>query len=73
MNKASRGDGIPDELSQILKNDAVKVLNSVCQQFGRFSSGYWIGKGQFSFQSQGKAMPKSAQATAKLESSHLTC
>ena len=32
MNKASRGDGIPVELFQILKNDAVKVLNSICQQ-----------------------------------------
>ena len=31
-NKASGGDGIPAELSQILKNDAVKVLHSVCQQ-----------------------------------------
>ena len=32
MNKASGGDGIPDELFQILKDDAVKVLHSVCQQ-----------------------------------------
>ena len=32
MNKASRGDGIPVELFQILKDDAVKVLHSVCQQ-----------------------------------------
>ena len=32
MNKASRGDGIPVELFQILKNDAVKVLHSICQQ-----------------------------------------
>ena len=32
MNKASGGDGIPVELFQILKNDAVKVLNSICQQ-----------------------------------------
>ena len=31
-NKASRGDGIPDELFQILKDDAVKVLRSICQQ-----------------------------------------
>ena len=31
-NKASRGDGIPVELFQILKDDAVKVLHSVCQQ-----------------------------------------
>ena len=32
MNKASRGDGIPVELFQILKHDAVKVLHSICQQ-----------------------------------------
>ena len=32
MNKASKGDGIPAELFQILKKDAVKVLHSICQQ-----------------------------------------
>ena len=32
MNKASGGDGIPAELFQILKGDAVNVLHSVCQQ-----------------------------------------
>jgi len=32
MNKASRGDGIPIELFQILKDDAVKVLHSICQK-----------------------------------------
>ena len=32
MNKANGGDGIPVELSQILKDDAVKVLHSICQQ-----------------------------------------
>ena len=32
MNKASRGDGISAELFQILKDDAVKVLHSICQQ-----------------------------------------
>ena len=32
MNKASRGDGIPVELSQILKDDSEKVLHSICQQ-----------------------------------------
>ena len=31
-NKASRGDGVPVELFQILKDDAVKVLHSICQQ-----------------------------------------
>ena len=32
MNKASGGDGIPGELFQVLKDDAVKVLHSICQQ-----------------------------------------
>ena len=32
MNKASAGDGIPVELFQILKDDAVNVLHSICQQ-----------------------------------------
>ena len=32
MNKASRGDGIPVELFQILKDDAVNVLHAICQQ-----------------------------------------
>ena len=32
MNKASGGDGIPVELSQVLKDDALKVLQSICQQ-----------------------------------------
>ena len=71
MNKASRGDGIPVELFQILKDDAVKVLHSICQQFRKLSSGHRTGKGQFSFQSQRKAMPKNAQTTAQLHSSHI--
>ena len=69
MNKASGGNGIPVELFQILKDDAVKVLHSICQQFGKFSSGHRAGKGQFS-QSQRKAMPKNVQTTTQLHSSH---
>ena len=69
MNKASGGDGIPVELFQILKSDAVKELQSICQKFGKLSSGHRTGKGQFSFQSQRKAMPKNAQTTAQLHSS----
>ena len=57
VNKASGGDGIPAELFQILKDDAVKVLQSICQQLGKLSSGHRTGKGQLSFQSQRKAMP----------------
>ena len=71
MNKASAGDGIPVELFQILTDDAMKVLHSVCQQSGKLSSGHRPGKGQFSFQSQRKAMPKNAQTTAQLHSSHM--
>ena len=57
-NKASGSDGIPVELFQILKDDALKVLHSVCSKFGKLSSGHRTGKGPFSFQSQRKAMPK---------------
>ena len=69
-NKASGGDGIPVELFQILKDDAVKVLHSICQQIWKLSSSHRTGKGQFSFQSQRKVMPKNAQTTAQLHSSH---
>ena len=67
VNKSSGGDGIPVERFQILKNDAVKLLHSICQQkFGKFSS-----KGQFSSQSQRKEMPKNAHTTAQLHSSYM--
>ena len=71
MNKVSGGDGIPVELFQILKDDAVKVLHSICQQIWKISSCHRTGKDQFSFQSQRKAMPKNAQTTAQLYSSHI--
>ena len=70
-NKASGGDGIPVELFQILKNDAVKCCTQYASKFGKLSSGHRTGKGQFSFQSQIKAMPKNAQSTAQLYSSHM--
>ena len=56
-NKASGGDGIPVELFQILKDDAVKCCTQYASKFGKLSSGHRTGKGQFSFQSQRKAMP----------------
>ena len=70
MNKASGGDGIPVELFQILKDDAVKVLHSICQEYGKHSSGHRTGKGQFSFQSQ-----RQCQRMFKLphDCTHLTC
>ena len=70
MNKASGGDGIPVELFQILKDDAVNALHSICQQLGKLSSHHRTGKDQFSFQSQRKAMPNNVQTTAQLHSSH---
>ena len=69
-NKASGGDRIPAELFQILKDDAVKVLAQYASKFGKLSSGHRTGKGPFSFQSQRKAMPKNAQTTTQLHSSH---
>ena len=71
MNKASGGDGIPVELFQILKDDAVKVLHSLCSKFGKLSSGHRTGKGPFSFQSQRKEMPNNAKTTTQLHSSHM--
>ena len=74
MNKASGGHGIPVELFQILKDDATLMLQC-CTQYasksGKLSSGHRTGKGQFSFQSQRKTMPKNAQTTAQLHSSHM--
>ena len=70
MNKASGGDGIPAELLQILKDDSVKVLHSLCQQIWKTQQWPRTGKGQLSFQSQRKAMPNNAQTTAQLHSSH---
>ena len=70
-NKASGGDGFPVELFQLLKDDAVKVLHSISQQMWKTQQWHRTGKGQFSFQSQRKAMPKNAQTTVQLHSSHM--
>ena len=70
MNKASGGDEIPAELFQILEEDAVKVHTQYARKFGKLSSGLRTGKGQFSFQSQRKAMPKNAQTTTQLHPCH---
>ena len=61
MNKARGGNGIPVELFQILKDDAIKELHSICQQIWKSQQWPQTGKGQFSFQSQIKAMPNNAQ------------
>ena len=70
-NKASGCDGIPVELFQILKDDAVKKCHSQsASKFRKLSNGHRTGKGQFSFQSLRKAIPKNAQTTTQLYSSH---
>ena len=69
INKASGAVGISIGLFQVLKDDTVKVLHIICQQIWKPSSGHRTGKGQFSFQSQRKAMPKNAQTTTQLHSS----
>ena len=70
MNKASGSDGIPVELFQILKDDALKVLYSICQQIKKTQQWPQDWKGQFSFHSQRKAMAKNAQTTAQFNASH---
>ena len=70
MKKVSGGDGIPVDLFQILKDDAVKVLHSIYQQIWKTLQWTQIGKSQFSFKSQRKTMLKNIQTTAQLHSSH---
>ena len=60
-NKTSAGDGIPAELFQILKDDAMKVLHSYAINLGKLSSGHRTGKDQFSFKSQRKTRLKNVQ------------
>ena len=71
MNKASGGDGIPVELFQILKDDAVKVLHSVCQQ--TWKTAVATGLEMVSFHSNPKE--RQCQRTLKLlhNCTHLTC
>ena len=71
INKASGRDGISAELFKILKDDAVKVLHSVCQQIWKTQQWSQHWKRSDSFQSQRKAMSKNAQTTAQLHSSHM--
>ena len=58
MNKASGGDGIPTQLFQILKDDAVKVLHSICQQIWKTQQWPKTVKDQFSFEGQCQRMFK---------------
>ena len=70
-NKASGGDGIPAELFQILKDNAVKALHSICQQIWKTQQWPRRGKDQFSSQFQRRAMTKNVETTAQLHSSHM--
>ena len=70
LNKASGGDRIPIELFQILKDDAVKVLHSRCQQIWKTQQ--WPQHWKRSvFIPIPKAIPKNAQTTTQLHSSHM--
>ena len=71
MNKASGGDGIPVELFQILKDDTVKVLHSICQKIWRTQQWPPDWERFISYQSQRKAMSKNVQTTAQLHSFHM--
>ena len=70
-NKASGDDGIPSWLFQILKDDAGKVLYSLCQQIWKTQQWPQDWKGQFSFQSQRKVVPKNVQITVRLYSFYI--
>ena len=70
MNKASGGDGIPVELSQSSKMMLWKCCTECGSKFGKLSMGHRTGKGQFSFHCQGEAVPKNAQTTEQLNTSH---
>ena len=71
MNKASGGNGIPVELFQILEDDAVKVLHSICQQTWKTQQWPQDWKRSIFIPIPRKAMPKNAQTTTQLYSSHI--
>ena len=71
MNKASGGDGIPVELFQILKYDAVKVLHSKCQHIWKTQQWPQDWKMSVFIPIPKMAMPKNAQTTVQLHSSHM--
>ena len=70
-NKASGGDGIPVELFQILKDDAVNVLHSICQKIWETQQKSQDRKRSVSIPIPRKALPKNAQTTTLLHSSHM--
>ena len=72
MNKASGGDGIPVELFQILKDDAVKELHSICQQ-NLENSAVATGLEKVSFHSNPKERPCQRMLKLPHNCTHLTC
>ena len=60
----------PLKYLKILEDDAVKAVHSICQQIWKTQQWPQVGKGQFSFQSERKAMPKNVQTTSQLHSFH---
>ena len=70
MSKASGGDEIPVELFQILKDDAVKVLHSICQQIWKTQKWPQDWKRSVSFQYWRKAMARTAQTTTHTHLTH---
>ena len=70
-NKASGCDGIPVKLFQILKDDDVKVLHSICQQIGKTQHWPQDWKKSVFIPIPKKAIPKNAQTTTQLHSSHM--
>ena len=71
MNKASRVDGIPVELFQILKDDAVKVLHSICQQIWKTQQWPQDWKRSVFISIPEKGNAKKYSTTAQLHSSHI--
>ena len=69
-NKASGGDGIPVELFQILKDDAMKVLHSISQQIWKAQQWPQDWKKPVFILVPKEAMPKNAQTTTQVHSSH---
>ena len=70
VGEVSGGDGIPVELFQILKDDAVRALHSICQQVCKTQQWPQDWKSSVFIPIQRKAMPKNAQTTTQLYSSH---
>ena len=70
INKASGGDGIPVELFQILKDDAVKVLHSICQQIWKTQQGPENWKRSVFIPIPKKGNAKSVQTPSQLHSPH---